>query len=421
MAGDPLHSCNFRLPALGFKCSRPREDEGYCYFHHPKNHQPPRREPADYAARLQQLLEANDGCWIGFLFPTGLTLEGTSASPRIDARHVSGGSFAINSMMFEADVDFSDAKFSGEFRTVSSTFKQSVSFRRVRFSNEFHWNSVCEANAEFGESEIAGWARIYGPFNNAANFNGVRFSAAAEFVGGWIVNFVVAESTRESFPRAVFGGEVGLQNVDFGRPERTQFKLVDLSKALVCETDFRGVQFSGVKWDSSSLGRRAIFDEISATTTDLLARRLPTLETAYRNLRTALEESRDFQSATDFYVGELEARRLQQSRVRQWVSIEGIYRVASIYGSSPGRASLVLGTLLLSYTLLLAYASLNSCDSDVWLSATARAIHGITLLGRSDQPMLPGWWFLLEDAFRLLLVVQVGLLGLAVRNRIRRG
>ena len=107
----------------------------------------------------------------------------------------------------------------------------------------------------------------------------------------------------------VFESESHVSGVVFLKPAQTVFTDVDLSLVHFRGTNLRGARFLGVKWWQPALRRNGLRDEVFVLTTSdgpFRHHSLPALEETCRNLRVALEENRDFNTASDFYIGEME-------------------------------------------------------------------------------------------------------------------
>lgn len=231
------------------------------------------------------------------------------------------------------------------------------------------------------------------------------------------VNYFDAQMFR------VFEREGQLQGVIFMQPQQTSFSQVDMSNVYVRGTNFSGVQFLGVNWWQPMLGRNGLKDEIFLRVSPdapFRSSELPALEETCRNVRVALEESRSFNLASDFYIAEMEAARARGSWVdRNFLSIPAVYRCVSSYGTSVGQALRIFCEIVLLYiglTLMLQGAEAQSDD------VSKAALKAFQLLvfqseeGATSQTS-QGW---LNTAFRILGLIQLTLLIFAFRTRIRR-
>jgi uncharacterized protein YjbI with pentapeptide repeats len=226
----------------------------------------------------------------------------------------------------------------------------------------------------------------------------------------------------------VFAGGGQMQNVIFRVPEHTLFTMVDLSRIHFSGTNLRGVRFLGTNWWQPKLGRNGLQDEIfirMSTDGPFRFRYLPILEETCRNLRVALEENRDFNAASDFYIAELEAARARLPWARRTLfSIPALYRISSVYGTSVVRA---LVTLLMVTGVYVGatLAEMSQYQSNPIRTALSDA------LTRSARVLIfqtqdwswsntPGLQIAMDASFRVLGLAQLTMLVLAFRSRIKR-
>lgn len=103
----------------------------------------------------------------------------------------------------------------------------------------------------------------------------------------------------------------------------------------------------------------------------------------YRYLRKALEDGKDEPGAADFYYGEMEMRRLDQTRPKMERSLIAAYWAISGYGLRASRAVCALmAVMLLSFTLLLIFGIPNK-ESAVYTVGSISA--DFTTLAKSGQ------------------------------------
>ncbi len=234
---------------------------------------------------------------------------------------------------------------------------------------------------------------------------------------------------QKSARKPLFYKEVYMEDVNFHMPQLTRFTSVDLSRVKVEGTDFRGVQLLDVTWTQSALKRRGLFDEI-------LTRQMPTrdqrrfwpkVEEAYRNLRITLEQNKAYDSASDFYIGEMLSRLRQKNPWVRPLTVEFWYGAVSKYGTSPSRAFLVLlliCALHISLTLLvpsirseLAYYETLSSQIMQLVGNTANVLtYRDAWLGEN----LSGSVGLINTAFRIIGAIQIAMFALSLRSRIKR-
>jgi len=225
----------------------------------------------------------------------------------------------------------------------------------------------------------------------------------------------------------VFNGDAQMQNVVFARPAQTVFMNADLSKVMFLGTNLRGLRFIAVDWWQPQLGRNGIRDEVFiALNPDGPFRhsQLPALEETCRNVRVALEENRSFDVASDFYVGEMDARRNQLPLLARHIfSVPALYRAVSRYGTNVGTALRFLALLVALHISWTLWLSITTASSSILEPFVRAAYHSARLLafqavdtnatGHSAQDWI-------DIAFRIAFPIQLAMLALAFRARIKR-
>ena len=198
-------------------------------------------------------------------------------------------------------------------------------------------------------------------------------------------------------------------------------------------TDLIGAQFYDVVWPKFKDGRLGLYDEIHLTASSdksYRTRSLSKLEAAYRNCRRALENNHDYSTATDFYVGEMGVRRKRREKGQLGRNIiEDVYRILSNYGASPSRAMFVLLALAAAHFVINQILICNSAEFTCswvpsihnFLDQAAGSLRVITLQRFLSDPAseIPGQ-LLLDSIFAGLAPIQIALVVLAFRSRIRR-
>lgn len=418
--------CNYRDASGAFPCPRPRAVSDRCHFHNTDNANLVTSD--DFKARLLGLIEAKDGDWKGFVFPGSFTFERLNAEFVIDLTRAQFGAFAALSCNF-TEVNFSSATFNGPAEFKGCTFT-GLTCSGADFAGDLLWSSIVNGPATFSQCRFRQPVRIWGQFNGPAFWGQSSFYDSIEFTGGWIGNLSTnaGKAPVEQYEsHGLFAGETSLQSIDFRRPERARFSKVNLGTAYVVDTDFRGVSFHDVTWPTIQ-SRRAIYDEIWHS--KLKIPHPPVigkLEPAYRTIRICYEEGKDFSTASDFYVGEMEARRRQFPWYRRYLlSIEAMYCFLSGYGCNSMRAFVVLLGLLGAHALatgsLLHGAGFALPDPGLAAESIKRTLTLLSPLPTVAKPeALDEWWFLLDVAFGLLAVMQTALFVLSLRSRIKRG
>jgi uncharacterized protein YjbI with pentapeptide repeats len=210
------------------------------------------------------------------------------------------------------------------------TFSDKVDFTGCRF-DEAHFNQICFSKG----------ANFYQSLLNEASFSEIRFRQESNF------NFVV-----------------------FGEPGRIIFDVVDLSNVSFLNTDITDVRFGqNVCWGSGDDEFR-IIDEIKAVK-GVKNIRLGEVVAVYRNLRENYEDTLRYEVADKFFKREMELKRryrekedsagtrvVQNNRLRQHLSITGIYHSASEYGLNYTRPVFIV-LILLSVPILYSLWQIN--------------------------------------------------------------
>jgi hypothetical protein len=176
----------------------------------------------------------------------------------------------------------------------------------------------------------------------------------------------------------------------------------------------------------------------------------------YRQLVLNYEEKRDFETAEDFHVGEMEMRRKKKGApfkglllrtVREWLNEYGLYRISSAYGTSYLQASTLLLVFLLLFSIAFLYSGFRPVSANgeakppieynvfsdaqhqrptlkQWLqdynSAVSLSLSIITFQKDRFYEPLEGWSrFWLYIAI-VVLTAQGALVLLAIRRRFKR-
>lgn len=379
----------------------------------------------------------------------------------------------FRSVVFEDVVTFERCRFNGPIDFLNVLCRKSASFFRADFSGRSILRINFQGSVTFHQAifrdgvSFAGWRNITGRAIAATSFSvsgritastgrkptvqeHVRIVLVA--IQSWakskwmqlkqkalgtakkvqnryrsfLRQFARADSDTQVF--RMFEAEGQFQDVVFIKPDQTTFSQVDLSHVYFRGTNLRGVRFLGVVWWQPKLRRNGLYDELSIRLSKdgpFRYQYLPILEETCRNARVALEENRSFGMASDFYVGEMEAARAQLSFLeRHLFSVAALYRFVSLYGTNVGVALRVLALLYslhLAGTLAIQFDESATLSVGVISDATLRSFkvliqqnpETITSIGSHFQ----AW---LDAAFRVLGLIQVAMVALAFRSRIKR-
>ena len=303
-----------------------------------------------------------------------------------------GGRAMFEKTVFADRVDFEAARFSGEAQFDRAEFGKEVVFREATFDEK----------VSFGQTFLPRDVATPGE-RPLASFTSCTFEGNATFAGG---------SDHE---RMFSGWRVAFTDVSCGSDSRPLFQRADLGSVRWAGTNLRDLIFRNVRWQGESEGERArLRDEEVQESED--AASWAAVEQLYRDLKQNYEEQADYPRASDFHIGEKEARR-QQGRI-SWGTraLLHMYRISSMYGERPARAALWLAGLLLAFAV--GYVGLSDLP--------AGAGHALALSVESTffpfQPV--GFEELsarfLHQAQRVLGPILVVLLALSIRQRVRR-
>ena len=307
------------------------------------------------------------------------------------------GATSFFGAQFESHADFRDSTFEVTSRFSNAHFKGPVSFRRVEFcehsSAEFSGTTFSH-NCYFVEVESS----------STITFTECLFSEEADFRKATLLG--ATRFIRANFARlARFGGAPTREgkrislNVCFWETnmERVSFRNADLRNVsfYYCYS-LDKVELIACLWNKAFNRQRVLFDELAlrgckpkwgaeevdqesamngevnrtasvyrAETADLPREdERERLENAYRDLRRNFEDRKDYAGASEFYVGEMDIRRLKwPERQRQLFSLEALYLHLSTYGENWWKPIVWLSVLLLLSSSVYAVSGLRLEES----------------------------------------------------------
>lgn len=384
---------------------------------------------------------------------------------------------------------FGQAHFARTADFVGATFTEATNFHGATFSGA----------ANFGEVTFTKGAFFYGAtFSDEASFHDVTFTNGANFVGATFTkganffrtafteaaNFVEVTFTRNAdFSEATFSNVAFFDDVAFGprksalttgaetstiadfravrflKPElvrflRTNGSAIEGLRVRFVNCHVEGVQFDAVRWHRAD-GRMVLQDELDVIEQGEAAPSHEETAIVYRRLITNFEKARAYDLAEDCTIGEFEMKRRDPSRFifakrlgwlygrfprfMRWLgehlSVVGIYRLASIYGTSYQRAGVVLVLLIASFVLvfamiigihplLLSAGTISTCGqlnpAQALCSGLVHALEVATLqrdvLYKPDSSL----GRLVEILEQVFIAGQAALLLFALRRRFRR-
>jgi len=297
-------------------------------------------------------------------------------------------------------------------------FTKGASFCGARFVSEAHfWGARFRGKADFTLARFEGTARFSSAQFDVVDFNDARFDNVGRF-------------TLTSFEGETnFWGTVFSDHVRFGQ--------VDMSRVQLLGTDVSKVHFVGCTWPKKPdpllwpfpikwpkflvSSRNAVHDEIllvqNLEPEDAYAykQRFYDVSGLYRQLRLNLEASRQEIEAGDFYIGQMEMRRLDSEYGLAYRGLLWLYRAIAMYGESPWRPLLVYWLLAAPLFALGYWWRGDVTYADGLFSAlTAGALF------RQIPAGIEGWEKLLIYGNMLADIFLLGLTLLALRRRFHR-
>ena len=344
---------------------------------------------------------------------------------------------------FTQRADFSGATFTQRADFRGATFTQRANFREAMFFREADFLAATfTREADFSEAMFTQRAGFFGAtFHNEAFFDDTVF--------GPTVN--VSPKGTENLHIANF------RDVRFLKPELVRFLRTNGQAAeglrirfLNCHVG--GVQFDAVRWHRYD-GRMVLQDELDITGQMEGAPSYEEAAIAYRRLIINFEKARAYDLVEECTIGEFEMKRRDPSRflfvgllaplykrfplLRRWigeqVSVVGIYRLASVYGTSYYRALSVLGFLLIGFGVLFSTVvdikpvnvnAISICgQSSAREALCAGLTHAVEVAAlQKDLLYVPASSSgrMTEVLEQVLVAGQVALLLFALRRRFRR-
>ena len=435
--------CKYISPDINpIKCSRNRfQNSDFCIFHEPKvtvSH----TYFLKFIAHLKQLHKNKDGNWLGFKFPKFMSINSLEIDYPINLQWAEVEDVFLEKVKFQQEVNLQKAIFKGEAKFQTVTFDESVNFSNTIFKSDTSFFAHFNNKATFSFCDFNNRVSFGGNFNDQCFLGQSTFRDSATFRGGRDIVLSIGNSNKNpqsTKVRRLFSSEVHMQDVDFRRPNRVKFIGVDLNNAHVVGTDMRGVHLYDVNFYQPSLKRQGIFDEIHLNnSSDLEYKNYinPRIEEGYRNIRVALEENKNYQSATDFYIGEMEIRRKRSSFLKkEFFSIAACYRALSFYGSSPVRSTRLFVWFLLLHLVSSIYITSNIITEDTvmlfqfgtlsslfesFFKYTINSLRVLTLWRGTPLVGEGIWYSTLDSMFRIIGPLQLALIAMSMRTTIKR-
>ena len=317
------------------------------------------------------------------------------------------GHAAFNDATFIGDAVFIGTSFAAGVHFAGTTFAERASFNGVAVTGEAGWRATFSRQTEFREVVVTGRADFGG--SKITEFARLMLTATelrlagVEVVGELVVEaaaqWVDATAMRATgrvtlrlrnahvdlangvftSPMTVHGLQQPIPDVDeslIADPETGQVRSVsiaslrglDAEQLALTDVDLSHCLFAGMhRLDQIKLDGRCTFDTDPRRHRQVLAEERhwrtrgesapdhvdvigpARLEVLYRQLRKALEDSKNEPGAADFYYGEMEMRRANATRSDRWLL--NLYWATSGYALRPRRALACLA-ILISATII---------------------------------------------------------------------
>ncbi len=295
-------------------------------------------------------------------FPLATFTEGADF---IDAKFTKDANF--QNAIFTKDANFQNAGLSKDANFQKARFKKDANFQNARLSKEANFRGVpFSKNANFQEATFSMDAHFPGAkFTLDANFQKTTFSENVHFTESKFSKFADFSNSiffkKGKFSRAIFSCNVkfkntlfssaefddanfssgadffctdfldyaSFRNTVFDSPKDVKFHKTNLESASFLYTDLRNLNFLDSDWrliKGKGLERRAIYDEESCD--------YPEVEGLYRQLKSNYERDRNYSVANDFYLGEMEMRRLNPNTKKSEKLLLDSYKFLGLYGLS---------------------------------------------------------------------------------------
>jgi len=390
------------------------------------------------------------------------------------------GKIEFNNSNFQSDVNFQNSNFNGVVFNYSTIFHKNTSFYNCNFLGRTQFSCIFKGsvnfnNAIFFDSTIfRGTRSIEASFGDTlacyASLNVEAHTSSTiedtiiikikknlvSYKNKILESFNLLKSKKDRLLNKVrtkwkaiklkyqnksekisrvFESEVQMQDVDFREPERTRFYMVNFSKAYLAGTNFRGVHLQDILWQKKR-GRKVVYDECFLRSGERSFKKYygSRVEDLYRNLRVAFENNKDFLTASDFYIGEMDIARLRKPLLeRYFFSVNALYKYLSNYGTSPVRAFIIFLIMVIihavltwtivqdnnivvtAFTFKLPYSRIEVINSYI-----VNSIKVLTLQRIGSFINFGGWQNILDTLFRIIGPVQLALLVLSLRSKVKR-
>ncbi|HZM87946.1 MAG TPA: pentapeptide repeat-containing protein [Blastocatellia bacterium] len=350
---------------------------------------------------------------------------------------------------FNTKTNFEDATFEEEAAFAASDFEEDANFKKAAFNTKavflkFSFKKAVDFTwATFGADVLVSGVS----FKEFVNFNGVTLAQRTSFEANDEGSFESGCSFR--WLKIPANALVTFENLNL---EQASFVDSDLTRILFRDVKWYQPPFNWTRWHRR---RVALWDEYRDKSDE--RRGYEKIAENYHQLVLNYESRRDYNTAEDFHIGEMETQRKKKGaglkpgwrrRVKERINPYGIYWLFSNYGSSYWQAFIVLLAMLLTFSLIFLYSgfqpSKESAGSPAmmieynlvpdaqhhpvgfgqWIDDYARAIlfslSIITFQRERFYEPVGDWsrfWLFLSV---LLLTTQAAMVLLAIRRRFKR-
>src|ERR1051325_7239791 len=361
-----MHRCDFQLAVdKGFRCKHvPEADARLCVFHLPK---PSHLEKQELVSSNRIRAEQLEISFKSKLRDLMAQTEADANAVAYDFRGFQFPSFSFERKRFLKkayfhqatfqDVDFSSAVCCQEVRFVSSNFKGEVVFAGAQFLADVNFAGAHfghEADfrlANFHELTLFSWAT----FSETGDFHWATFNKEAIFE---VVTVLKELRVIGHADQRCFEGACNFRFLRLSKDAAVTLERVNLEHATFLDTDLERFSLRDVNWHRtpSRLGRlmprQSLSDEFNfPKEVNMTEADYEKVAENYRQLVLNYERKRDYDTAEDFHIGEMEMRRKKRGahiqnkglrKLREWTNSYGFYRALSNYGTSYVQAFLVL-------------------------------------------------------------------------------
>lgn len=357
--------CSFKSKDETISCKRDIHKDGVCLFHLPLTERSP-GEDTIFRKKIDELIEKEDTNWAGFIFPNNFFIYDLTINKKLDLRWSITNDITINNVSFNDEVDMRHTTASGNFHISKTIFRKKFKAAGSTFHKSTQINAEHSGSTYYNQCNFHGPVLFTGSINGTTSFHEATFHDTTIFRGGRSVHVTqnLAPAKDKKTDNSItlnwlFNSETLITEVDFRHPERVKFISTNLSQVKFVGTNVKGVNFEYTNFYQSYLKRQGLFDEVDTLLMkdpSLQKYLWPRIEVEYRNFRVAMEENKNYATASDFYIGEMETRRHQMTYPRKYFfSIAAIYNALSEYGTNPSRAARIFLLLILLHLSLTMY------------------------------------------------------------------